>query len=231
VAGGRPRGAGRNLRKVKRSRLIVIDGTQITFDNMTWEDVPAVMAIEQRSFTLPWSANTYRHELLENANAHYYVLRRRTDSRRLPDGWLARLLGRRDPVVSIVGYGGFWFIADEAHISTIAVEPEWRGRGLGEFLLVSMIERAMGLQAAQVTLEVREGNLVAQNLYRKYGFKITGKRPRYYQDNQENAFLMTVDGVNTETYRRLFDRLSADLSTKLSRSTDFAKVSIRPSQG
>ena len=187
-----------------------------SFEEMQWQDVPAVMEIERRSFSLPWSENTYRHELLENANGHYYVLRYRT---RPPDpspNWLSRIV-HREPLARLVGYGGFWLITDEAHISTIAIDTGWRGYGLGEFLLASMVERSMTLRAAQVTLEVRESNLVAQNLYRKYGFTITGTRPRYYQDNHENALLMTVDGVNTEAYRREFLRLTTPLSARLSR--------------
>ncbi len=185
-----------------------------SFEAMQWADVPEVMRIEHRSFTLPWSANTYRHEILENAHSHYFVLRRRAASDGRSAGWLARLM-RREPPDAIVGYGGFWLIVDEAHISTIAVAPEWRGCGLGEYVLASMIERAIEIDATQVTLEVRESNVIAQNLYRKYNFQITGQRPRYYQDNHENAFLMTVDDVNTRAYRRMFDGLIGDLSTRL----------------
>lgn len=184
------------------------------FDAMQWKDVPAVMAVEHRSFTLPWSANTYRHELLENANSHYYVLRRRVDDVR---HWIDRLarLTRREAESTVVGYGGFWLIVDEAHISTLAVDVGWRGRGLGEFLLASMVEQAIMLRAASVTLEVRETNRVAQNLYRKYGFVVTGKRPRYYQDNNESALLMTAGAVNTVAYRHRFARLADDLAARL----------------
>jgi ribosomal-protein-alanine N-acetyltransferase len=186
------------------------------FENMRWEDVPEVMAIEQRSFTLPWSANTYRHELLDNQSAHYFVLRYRSDWAPSRAGWLSRLVRRPPPAaMKIIGFGGFWLIAGEAHISTIAVDTVWRGRGLGEYLLASMVEQAMALNADQVTLEVRIGNHVAQNLYRKYGFEITGKRLRYYQDNNEDAYLMTVAGVNSEGYRSRFEELSAAMKLRL----------------
>lgn len=190
-----------------------------SFEEMRWEDMPAVMAIEHRSFTLPWSASTYRHELLENKNAYYFVLRHQAETSPRRFGWLTRR-ARREPVVHIVGYAGFWLITDEAHISTIAVDPHWRGRGLGEYLLASMIERAIALNAASITLEVRESNRVAHSLYRKYGFDITGKRPRYYQDNYENAFLMTLDGVNTQAYWETLRRLTADLMARLAQSND-----------
>ncbi len=193
-----------------------------SFENMQWKDVSAVMAIEHRSFSLPWSANTYRHEILDNANAHYFVLRQRAGPPERWTDWLSRL-ARREPEGPIIGYGGFWLIADEAHISTIAVDIGWRGRGLGEYLLASMVERAIALHAASITLEVRESNRVAQNLYRKYGFVVTGQRSRYYQDNHENALLMAVDGANTDSYRRALSRLTAALSARLAQiNTQFA---------
>ncbi len=185
-----------------------------TIEPMRWEDVPAVMAIERDSFPLPWSSYTYRHELTENTHSHYNVVRTRdpgADTR----AWWQRMLRPAPP--TIVGYGGFWLIADEAHISTIAVAPAWRGLGLGELLLVTMIEQAMQMSAVMVTLEVRVTNSVAQNLYRKYGFVVTGTRPRYYRDNDEDAYIMTVDDINSAQYKsqlaakqdRLADRLRA----------------------
>jgi ribosomal-protein-alanine N-acetyltransferase len=192
----------------------VIAEIPFSFEPMHWQDVPTVMAIEHRSFTLPWSASTYRHEILENANAHYYVLRHRAEAARPRFSWLL-LARRRTGSAPIVGYGGFWMIVGEAHISTIAIDVGWRSRGLGEYLLASLIEQAMALQAASITLEVRESNLPAQNLYRKYGFVVTGQRPRYYQDNHENAFLMTVSGVDTSHYREQFERWTAALMSRL----------------
>ena len=179
---------------------------------MRWDDVPAIMVIERESFPLPWSSYTYRHELTENKNSHYMVIRSRVQG---PDAqtWWKRLLRPTSP--PIVGYGGFWLIADEAHISTIAVAKKWRGRGLGELLLTAMIEQALGMQAVMVTLEVRVTNTVAQNLYRKYGFVVTGTRPRYYRDNDEDAHIMTVEGVAGEEYRKKFARLQETLWMRL----------------
>ena len=167
---------------------------------MRWEDVPAVMAIEHRSFTLPWSDYTYRHEILENTHSHYIVIWRTDVSAPKRPYWWPRLRRNNDPG-KLVGYGGFWLILDEAHISTIASHPDWRGRGIGEFLLLEMIEQGIGLGAAIVTLEVRVSNAVAKNLYHKYGFVTVGRRPRYYRDNNEDADLMTVEHANSPEYR------------------------------
>src|SRR5512143_3361310 len=103
---------------------------------MQWGDVPQVMAIERRSFTLPWSDYTYRHEILENIHSHYFVVRRIERATAKRSGWLARLRPQPKPIDSVVSYGGFWLIADEAHISTIASHPDWRGHGLGELMLL-----------------------------------------------------------------------------------------------
>ena len=92
----------------------------------------------------------------------------------------------------MLGYAGLWLLIDEAHISTIAVAPEWRGRGLGELLLASLLERAISIGADVATLEVRASNLVAQNLYRKYRFTVVGVRKGYYTDNFEDALVMTT---------------------------------------
>jgi ribosomal-protein-alanine N-acetyltransferase len=179
---------------------------------MRWEDVPSVMDIERESFPLPWSSYTYRHELTENKNSHYIVVRSRVPEadRR---AWWRRLL--RLGVLPIIGYGGLWLIADEAHISTLAVAKKYRGRGLGELLLAKMIDQAMGMNAAMVTLEVRVSNHVAQNLYRKYGFVITGTRPRYYRDNDEDAHIMTIEGIATPEYQNKFADLQAALWSRL----------------
>jgi ribosomal-protein-alanine N-acetyltransferase len=185
---------------------------------MRWGDVPEVMDIERQSFTLPWSDYTYQHEILENNHSHYYVARHTNGYKPQHANWLTRLF-RRPRKAPIVGYGGFWLVVDEAHISTIASGTEWRGRGLGELMLLAMVERSIELGAVMVTLEVRVSNTVAQNLYRKYGFEIVGRRPHYYRDNDEDADLMTVDHIQSEAYRAKLRDLRAALEDRLRRGS------------
>jgi [ribosomal protein S18]-alanine N-acetyltransferase len=175
---------------------------------MSVDDLDAVMAIEQVAHAAPWPASAYRHELEQNDLAHYIVLLPGVGELESSNGFRSRLLGwlrrpRRGPAV--IGYGGFWLMAGEAHISTIAVDPEWRGMGLGELLLLELIERAIDLRAEMVTLEVRISNATAQNLYSKYQFDITGTRKRYYRNNNEDAHIMTVEGVQNPAYRVFLD--------------------------
>jgi ribosomal-protein-alanine N-acetyltransferase len=183
---------------------------------MRWDDVPQVMAIERKSFTLPWSDYTYRHEILENRNAYYFVARRVDGWISKPISWWGRLF-KREVKAPVVGYGGFWIVVDEAHISTIASDEKWRGYGIGELMLLAMIERSIELGAHEVTLEVRVSNTVAQNLYRKYGFAMVGRRPSYYRDNNEDADLMTVSDVHTAEYQARLKALREALEDRLRR--------------
>lgn len=148
-------------------------------------DLEVVMEIEARSFPTPWPAEGYRRELTANERAHYYVLTN-------------EMAGRR-PL--IVGFAGHWLVAGEAHVSIIAVDPAWRGNGLGELLLLNLLLVALEQGANLATLEVRCQNRVAQVLYRKYGFDVVGRRPGYYKDTGEDAILMTLP-LDRETSRQ-----------------------------
>jgi len=158
-------------------------------------DIPAVVAIDRLSFPAPWPASSYLYELTHSKTAFYHVLLRPTADAAAPPrrGWRS-LLG---DVVSqaerdrLTGYVGLRLYGAEAHISTIAVHPDWRGKGLGELLLLTAMEQALELQALLVTLEVRASNRVAHHLYRKYGFRFTGTHRGYYRDG-EDAWLMAV---------------------------------------
>jgi ribosomal-protein-alanine N-acetyltransferase len=156
---------------------------QLVLRPMTAEDVPSVAAIDRRSFPLPWSENSFRSDLTTNAAAHLLVAE-------VPGPSGAR----------IAGYAGYWLVVDEAHLSTLAVDPEWRRRGIGERILREAMQHAVVQGAELMTLEVRISNDAARGLYEKLGFRVVGRRPRYYKDNLEDALLMTVEGL-PETVR------------------------------
>jgi ribosomal-protein-alanine N-acetyltransferase len=152
---------------------------------MTFEDLPAVHAIERASFSVPWPDDAYRSELSTNRLASYVVAR--TDD-------------------AVLGFGGLWVMVDEAHITTFAVDPRWRRRGVGERLLLALLDLAVARRAREATLEVRLSNMPARRLYEKYGFRPVGIRPRYYSDNGEDALIMTTDALESSPMR---DRLAA----------------------
>ncbi len=139
---------------------------------MKQEDLDEVTALEKATFTIPWSRESFRQELERNVAARYLV---------------AESEGK------IIGYAGAWIILDESHITNIAVAESYRGQGVGRKLTQALLQLLSNLGASYATLEVRVSNERAQNLYRSLGFISVGKRKRYYEDNQEDAFLMVCE--------------------------------------
>lgn len=107
----------------------------------------------------------------------------------------------------VAGFVGTWYVVDEAHLVSVGVRTEHRGLGVGELLLIASIEQATARMAAVVTLEVRPTNLVARNLYGKYGFEERGLRKSYYADNREDAIIMTTGPIQDPPYAALFKDL------------------------
>jgi len=209
-------------------------------ESMRLSDVPAVLAIEQASFSSPWPARAYRYELVRNDCSHYFVLRcrrgghlqedapsgRPQDEASPPDGLVGRKgprglldrLGqalRQQPKEEIVGYGGFWTSGYRAHISTLAVAPQWRRRRLGLLLMLHMLDCAIALAMSTATLEVRVSNAVAQDLYRKCGFRRSGLHRGYYRDNGEDALVMTAPSLTSSTFRTHLLTLREELQQHL----------------
>lgn len=188
------------------------------------EDIDAVMEIERISFPTPWPAHAYDYELRWNALSHYFVARRREPQvvpfkEERQAGLASRVrrwvTGPVPPSPPLVGYGGFWLMVGEAHISTLAVKPDYRRRGIGELLLVAMLDRAAELGAEVMTLEVRVSNLAAQNLYRKYAFQQVGRRRLYYSDRGEDALIMTTERITSASFQNDLQKLKAALKEKL----------------
>lgn len=174
-------------------------------------DIPQVLAIDQLSSPLPWSAKTYEYEIVNQDTSHLVVLELPDDSTPVSRGirgMVQRLLGGKVSGI-IVGYGGCWIIAGEAHISIIAVHPNFRRRGLGEVLLASMLQRAVAFDSEYSVLEVRESNLTAQALYEKYEYTVVGRRKAYYRDNSEDALLMEIRPLDDAYRTRLTARVAS----------------------
>ncbi len=136
---------------------------------MTEEDIENVSGIEKICFEDPWSEDSFRQEI-DNILARYVV---------------AEQDGR------IIGFGGIWMIVGEAHLMNVAVLPEFRGHRIGEAIVRALMKTAnedMGIE--EMTLEVRVSNHSAQALYRRLGFESAGIRPRYYENNREDAMIM-----------------------------------------
>jgi len=177
-------------------------GLPFLLEPMRLRDVPAVVAMERQVFASPWPASAFVYELSHNPLSHYHVLRRTT-------------LHGALPLPSLIGYGGYWLAVDEAHVGTLTVHPQWRGRGLGELLFSAMVREAREAVAATLTLEVRESNLAARGLYAKYGLEVMGRRRGYYTDNGEDALIMTIAGLGDPAYGLRLERLAKELDQRL----------------
>ncbi len=200
---------------------------------MQAEDIPEVVEIEKICFTTPWPASAYKKELRNLKSTRYVVVRHYKTAPEAPapvatkrNTFIANLLGllgkeeEPTPVAPnpnpVVGYAGLWMMMDEAHITTVGVDPNYRGKHLGELLLVGLIDVAMQLGASWLTLEVRVSNVVAQNLYKKYAFKEAGVRRKYYTDNNEDAYIMWSEEITKSSFRQKYFHLKADLLARLS---------------
>jgi ribosomal-protein-alanine N-acetyltransferase len=165
----------------------------LQIEPMTLADLAAVHAIERASFAVPWPDDAYRNELLTNRLATYVVARIGT---------------------AVVGFAGLWVMVDEAHVTTFAVDPRWRRRGIGERLLMVLLDLSVVRQAREATLEVRLSNVPARRLYEKFGFRPVGIRPRYYSNNGEDALIMTTDPLASPSMRDRIARLRTALESE-----------------
>lgn len=193
---------------------------------ITREDIRQVTEIDREAFPSQWPPANYHHEI-KNPMAHYIVVidehspAEDTKQRAVPKeerGLLSRLKRffrahrNNKPAPDsereyIIGFAGFWLMAQEAHITSIAVREKYQRQGVGELLFLSLIELARQRKATAATLEVRASNTVAQALYAKYGFIRAGVRRGYYTDNAEDAILMTLHNLDSAEAQEALERL------------------------
>ncbi|MGI6452172.1 MAG: ribosomal protein S18-alanine N-acetyltransferase [Syntrophomonadaceae bacterium] len=135
---------------------------------LTPDDLDEVMAIEEYSFLSPWSRSSYLSEIA-NEFATYLVC-----------DWEGQ----------IAGYIGAWVVFEDAHITNVAVNRDFRGKGVGKALMWAVEDMARKKKAGRILLEVRPSNHPALKMYEQMGYRITGIRKDYYTDNGEDAFIM-----------------------------------------
>lgn len=165
-------------------------------------DIDELMVIENLVMPNPASAEMYRRELTENSISTYYALTTADETN-----------GRQH----LIGYAGHWLIAEECHISIIAVHPSRRRHGLGGLLLLNQLLIACQQDALFATLEVRVGNIAAQTLYQRFNFDVVGRRRHYYPDG-EDALLMTVEMRGTSYCANTLERKRQTLLARLQKS-------------
>lgn len=205
---------------------------------MRREDIAQIAEIDHEAFPTQWPPPNYRREL-ENRLAHYIVAcdeakkveESEVEATPVEDfsGLAAkvrrlfnhnrffRFFGYEVPPSGkeyVVGFAGIWIMADEAHITNIAMRELYRRRGVGELLLISIIDQATELNSRFITLEVRASNTAAQSLYHKYGFTQVGLRRGYYTDNGESAVLMTTENITSAVFQAQLQQLKQAHSRK-----------------
>ena len=136
---------------------------------MTVEHIDGVLAVEEATFSIPWTRKDFEREMTENNLAIYYVA--------VADG-------------KIVGYAGMWHVITEGHITNVAVLEDYRKQGIGDALMEQLEQVALEKEMSGITLEVRISNAPAQLLFHKHGYRAEGLRKNYYPDTHEDAVIM-----------------------------------------
>ena len=162
---------------------------------MQKSDLDDVISIEAKAYgEHHWSKDSFMSELLNDLAKYFSVFN--------TDGQL-------------IGYCGCWQILEEAHITNIAVSPDYRRKHIGEVLLTTIIDECYRNMAKYITLEVRVGNKPAIALYEKYGFKSLGVRKGYYQDNNEDALIMWTENIFYDKFKSGYEKNISVLKGKI----------------
>lgn len=170
----------------------------VTIAAMRRRHLRSVLRIERRVYGNPWSAGLYLGELAAPQGRCYRVA----------------VHGGR-----VLGYGGLMFVVDEAHVTTLAVDPAHRGRRIGEQLMLALCREAIAEGSTSLTLEVRADNAAAQALYRRFGLAPAGIRKGYYRSTgpdgeAEDALIMWAEEIDRPGFGARLDRIEVELRTE-----------------
>ncbi|BAZ14241.1 ribosomal-protein-alanine acetyltransferase [Calothrix sp. NIES-4071] len=170
----------------------------LEIQSLTHKHLSALLQLDQACFGGLWTLDAYEREL-DSPNTF--------------------LLGSINPnSLDLSGMGCFWSILDEAHITILAVHPQYQNQGLGQALLFSLLKTAYEQGLERATLEVRPSNVGAITLYQKFGFKTAGRRRRYYKDNDEDALILWLGDIQTPQFNRTLDVWLDTIKTRLYKS-------------
>lgn len=165
-----------------------LQGIELT--RMRRRHLRKVLSIEARVYPRPWSPSLFLSELAQRSSRTYLVARHSGE---------------------VVGYAGIMFMGREAHVTNIAVDPDFHGRKVGSRLLLTIVTEAIARGARVVSLEVRTSNHVAQSMYVKFGFSLAGTRKGYYVETNEDAYVMEASEVSSTEYRLRLQNIRAEL--------------------
>ncbi|MDA0271107.1 MAG: ribosomal-protein-alanine N-acetyltransferase [Chloroflexi bacterium] len=182
--------------------------------DMTADDVPAVRRIESAAYEDAWPSRIFETEL-QNAFAHYRALVELPD-REPPTGRFESIARRlsRAPRDRVIGFMGVWYMIDQLHLVTIAIDPREQRRGFGQALMLECCALAGTAELNEIVLEVRVSNEPAQRLYESFGFRRAGTLKAYYKDNDEDAYVMLTGPLDAPALR---ERIEARRAAHLAR--------------
>ncbi|TAE60708.1 MAG: ribosomal-protein-alanine N-acetyltransferase [Nostocales cyanobacterium] len=172
--------------------------TALKIQSLSLEHLSSLTELDKACFDGLWTMEGYKREL-ESPNSHF--------------------LGIFSPFADeLLGMACFWSILEEAHITILAVHPQYQNQGLGQALLYSLLKTASEVGLERATLEVRVSNKGAISLYQKFGFKTAGKRPRYYKDNDEDALILWLSDLQYPKFEQTLDNWYKMVGDRLARS-------------
>ena len=166
-------------------------GLAVTVSPISVDQIESILMIDRLCFGGLWSIDSYRRELT-NENSHFLGIS--IDRTLAPE------------TSGLIGFGCFWAILDEAHITLLGIHPQYQRQGLGQLLLGALLDRARAIEMARATLEVRASNHGAIHLYQKSGFETVGRRKKYYQDTGEDGVIMWRGGLQHPHFTLLVDQ-------------------------
>jgi ribosomal-protein-alanine N-acetyltransferase len=177
-----------------------MEAFELKIQSLTLENLSPVLELDRACFGGLWTIEAYQREL-ESPNSD--------------------LIGLFSPIfpLKVLGMGCFWSILEEAHITILAVHPQYQHRGFGQALLYSLLSLACDRGLERATLEVRASNFAAISLYQKFGFKVAGRRRRYYKDNDEDALILWLGDLQQPQFQQTLDHLYAIVSDRLRKSS------------
>lgn len=205
--------------------------TTLHFRAMTVADLDEITFIVNQSFPTPWSTKTFEREIRQNKNGYYWVLTAANAfDIEVRDASHEKLAQSR---MNVVSYGGYWLLEKDAHVVTLATHPCWRRQGAGKLLLIEMIREAVKSSAEIISLEVRESNKIAIQLYTELGFVEEGRRKEYYttsktSSEREDALILTLRDAHKSNYSSRLLQAHADALTRVEENLALTKAATAP---
>ena len=191
--------------------MVITSPFPIIIEELTEQNLSAVMQMDQECFGGLWTEEGYRREI-SSPNSQILIIKSISE---LEAAQPSSLTPNEIRYPNLIGVGCVWFILEEAHITVLAIQPPYRRQGLGQLLLVALLETAIHRQSEWATLEVRISNHAAQKLYAKLGFVTIGQRKKYYRDTGEDALILWNKGLQKRSFHYDLEQLKQQTVVRL----------------